>query len=436
MVANTRLGWTLVICWTSLFSPSSASWDYGWPSEWDSKWLAGATPDASLQFPSSSLGTSDSDCVTSHLTAYEMEKGRKPINFTTDPLDHPLNPKILPLNSTGGEQYEFDGVSADGTMAFCFGFYRDPNYAILGTGNLRTSVEIAHPNGTRFMRVDYPTESIVQSCPWGTRGVWRTKTYNYTFEVTRDMKAARIGVLTDDLRGNVLLESRMPARYPDGTTYPNAEAKTEIVPYYHWVEPMPVATTHVDLQINNEPYVFTGIGGHERLWSAFSWFTCLRNMSGVRVSAGPYDLSYLAFDSAMTDKYAPSALLTEDGEPVFRATRSTPSTTEDFALLTKTYGGRVTGNLKDKASGFEVVLVSPSTKRQWSFVITNKNVGFEYMLGDGAGGTGFSGRAVGGAIGMKQFEGPAFAEILTFPKSSFLFKPNYVDPLPPGKEEL
>jgi hypothetical protein len=405
--------------------PLASCWEYKWPAEWDEKW------------PVNTEDLSQKGCTISHMDAFDMEKGRKQVFFSADPLDDPEAPKMAPLNSTGGEQWEFDGVSDDGLLAFCFGFYRDPNYAILGTGNLRLSAEFSRPNQQRFVRVDYPSSSTVESCPWGTRGVWKSKDYSYTFEVTKDMKVARIGVDTSDLKGSLIMRSLIPAHYPDGSVYPNEKASTEVVPYFRWIEPIPAAEVHVDLEIEGKPYTWSGLGGHERLWVAFSWFTCLQGMTAIRVKAGPYAATYTYFKSAI-DKglYRGSTLLTKDEEVIFSTALSEPSEDKDYAVLTKTYGGKVTGNLKDKATGFELVLVSPGTKKQWSFSITNQNVGFEYMLGEGVGGTGYSGTAVGGPIGLKQYFGPAFAETLEFPKNSYLFKPNYVDPLPDGKDEL
>lgn len=400
----------------SLLPSAARCWEYGWPADWQVHW------------PADWLQSVSDGCSVSHLTAYEMEKGRDRVYFSTSPLDDPEAPKMLPLNSTGGEQWEFDGVSEDGLMTFCFGFYRDPNYAILGTGNLRLSAEFAHADGTRFVRVDYPTDSIVESCPHGTRGIWKTKDYSYTFEISKDMSVARIGVDTDDLKGNVLIKSVTAPRYPDGSVFPRENATTEVVPYFRWMEPIPVGQVFVDLDIEGKPYQFSGLGGHERLWTAFSWFTCLRNMSAIRILAGPYALTHVSWGSAMDrELYRPSVVLWENGEKIFTTTRDKPSDTEDYAILDKTYGGKVSGNLKDKVTGFELVMVSPSTKKQWSFSVTNKNVGFEYMLGEGVGGTGFSGTAVGGPIGLKQYFGPAFAESLIFPQNSYLFKPNYVD---------
>ncbi|KAL8750371.1 MAG: hypothetical protein Q9184_006444, partial [Pyrenodesmia sp. 2 TL-2023] len=81
-----------------------------------------------------------------------MEKTRKAVFFGADPLDDPESPKMVPLNTTGGEQWEFGGISDDGLSMFYFGFYRDPNYSILGTGNLRLVSEWAYADGRKFVR--------------------------------------------------------------------------------------------------------------------------------------------------------------------------------------------------------------------------------------------------------------------------------------------
>jgi hypothetical protein len=412
-------------------SDSKNHWPYRWEHNWDTIW----PENLEQHLPSAA----DSGCTVNHLTAYEMEERRQPVFFSVDPLDYPEAPKIFPPNSTGTEQWEFDGVSEDGTMAFCFGFYRDPTLSILGTGNLRVYAEFSRVRSQgekepRFLRVDYATSSTIELCEWGTRGVWRldggSSNSTYMFEISRDLKAVRIGVDTEDLKGSLVMKSLMPPHYPDGSVYPNQGASTEVVPYYHWVEPIPVSDVHVAFEIEGEPYKWSGIGGHERLWSAFNWYTCIQGMIAVRLKAGPYTVSHIGFSSAVNaGLHRAAAVLAQDGEVIFATTHTEHSDTDDYSILTKSYGGRVTGNLKDKASGFELVMVSPLRQKQWSFSVTNENLGFEYMLGEGAGGSGFSAKVVGGPVGLKQFFGVAFAEILEFPKRSLLFKKNYVDPV-------
>ena len=399
-----------------LFAASVVGWSYDWPAGWETKWI-----DQSSQISLSS------DCKTSHLTQFEMQKSDAPIFFSTSGTDHFASPKMLPLNRTAGEQWEFDGVSSDGMLAFVFGFYRDPNYAILGSGNLRISVEMAFANGTRFAQVDYPSDSIIEECEWGTRGAWKHKDYSYSFEVRADMSAARVGINTPLVKGNVVINSITRPRYPDGKIYPSENSTSEALPFFHFVEPIPAGKALVDLEIKGEKYAWDGIGGMERLWGAFSWFTCLQGMNVVRLITGPYALSLLSFHSNI-EKGAeyPSVILFEDGEKIFASQSTQESEKDDYFSFTKSYGGKVAGGLKDKVSGYELELVSPTNMKHYTFIIEHQNLGFEYILGGGYGGSGFSGTAVGGPIGREQFTGIAMTEALKFPPKSPLFKPQYV----------
>lgn len=392
-------------------------WTYDWPSGWESKWLHSGAQQA--------LG-SDSGCKISHLTAFEMSKTKDPIFFSSGGLDHFVSPKMVPLNSTAGEQWEFDGVSDDAKLAFVFGFYRDPNYAILGSGNLRVSVEMAWANGTRFAQVDYPTENTVEECGWGTRGIWRSDDFSYSFEISADMQTARVGMQTPQVSGVVALNSVSRPRYPDGKNYPSKNSTSEALPYFHFVEPIPVANADVDLTILGEKFAWHGLSGMERLWGAFSWFTCLQGMNVVRMLAGPYALSLLSFTSNIKKgREYPSIALFSEGVPVFSSQRTEESDTEDYFAFTKTYDGKVTGTLRDKVTGYELELISPSRKMHWTFIVDHENLAFEYILGGGHGGSGFSAFVQGGRVGLEQFRGIALTEALTFPKKSPLFRPQY-----------
>lgn len=395
------------------------AWEYGWPQEWESKWLS-----SSAQQPL--WGADSSLCQVSRLTAYEMSKTKDPIFFSTGGLDHFVSPKMRPLNGTAGEQWEFDGVSEDGKLAFVFGFYRDPNYAILGSGNLRVSVEMAWPNGSRFAQVDYAADNIIEECDWGTRGVWRSDDFSYTFEITADMQLARVGMQTPQVSGIASLTSVARPRYPDGSNYPSENSTSEALPYFHFVEPIPAANAHVDFTILGDRFAWNGLGGMERLWGAFSWFTCLQGMDVVRVLAGPYALSMLSFTSNIEKgSVYPSVSLFDDGKPVFSSQQAEESDEHDYFTFTKTYGGKVTGTLRDKVTGYELELVSPSKQLHWTFLIEHENLAFEYILGGGTGGSGFSAFVNGGRVGREQFKGIALTEALTFPKKSPLFRSQY-----------
>ncbi|RDL33254.1 Uncharacterized protein BP5553_08693 [Venustampulla echinocandica] len=414
----------LVPCLFALFVHGTS-----WPEPWPSHWLQ-KTP---LQFedPQQIPLSAGSSCQTSNITAFEMAKGRKIVGFATDAVEDLELPKIRPLNSSAGEQWEFDGVSEDGMQSFIFGFYRDPNYAILGAGNFRLSVEFAFADRTRFYEVYYPQRSVVETCPSvGTRGMWFDEQdgYRFAFQVNADMSEAIITLDSETIKGRAVIRSRALPVTADGHLWPAENATTAPVPYWHWSEPIPAGIVDVDVKIKGKQIAWSGMGGHERFWSAFSWFTCLRSLNSVRAMLGPYVLTYFGFKSNMAEDLShQSVVLFKDGVPIFRSTLAVPSETEPYALVTKTYGGSVTGTLKDKVTGFQLELVSSATMQHYTFFVDHANLGFEYILGEGVGGSGFSGISRGGHVGLSQYTGIALTEALTFPKNSPLFRSNYIE---------
>jgi hypothetical protein len=369
-------------------------------------------------------------CRISYATRYGMAGRRDPVFFSTSPLDDFEQPSIEPMNATAGEQWEFDGISEDGTQAFVFGFYRDPNFAFFGTGNLRMYAEFVFANGSRYAVVDYAEESIIQSCPGkGTRGTWKADDWAYTFEISADMSQTKITVNNPEAKIVIEMASLAPPRYADGSTWPSANASLLTVPHFDWVEPVPVAEVIVDATIHGDRVLWAGLGGHERLWGAFNWFTCLETLLVARVRTGPYALSFLEFGSGQQrGLYVPSVVLAEDGKNIFNTRRTEPSKAEDYMQVRKLYGGVgvTTEALADKVTGMDVVLVSPKRNRQWKFVLTHKNLAFEYNLGVGRGGSAYSGIAVGGLVGSDLFKGPAFSEVMRFPEKSMLLAKNFV----------
>lgn len=372
----------------------------------------------------------DNDCRTSHVTRYEMARKRHPVHFSTDPLDDFEWPRIEPMNSTAGEQWEFDGISEDGTEAFCFGFYRDPNYSFLGTGNLRAYVEFGFANGSRYAVVDYAEQSTIVSCPGrGTRGVWSGDGWSYTFETSADMSRTRIIMDNPEAKGTVVMTSITKPRYANNVQWPSATGELSTVPHFYWAEPVPVADAYMEGVIKGDLVGWSGIGGHERLWGAFNWYTCLEGMTAVRLRVGPYALSFVQFSSGMQrGLQIPAVVLAKHGQTILTTKLLEDSSEHDHAIIRKIYGdfGVSTSRLQDKATGFDILLGSPSRDKQWRFIVTHKNVGFEYFLGQGAGGTAYSGTAEGGETGEGSFSGPVFSEIMKFPDRSLLLTTNYV----------
>ncbi len=266
---------TMLIHLVSLISllASALANTHGWPEPWPSHWRElNSDLFPGQQVPLTVEDTdADAGCRLSNITAFEMAKGRKIVDFTTKAIGSLEEPKIQPLNSSGGEQWEFDGVSEDGMQSFVFGFYRDANYAILGTGNFRLSIEFAFADRTRFYEVYYPERSVVETCSQGTRGLWvdEKNGYRFSFQVDADMTEAIITLDSDTVKGKVSIRSQALPLTADGSVWPAENASTAPIPYYHWSQPIPAGTVDTDVEIKGKRVQWTGMGGHERFWSAF-----------------------------------------------------------------------------------------------------------------------------------------------------------------------
>jgi len=431
MFANSRNSYPYTMVWRhilfglSVFVPRRAvaqgadtAWSETWLGDWKQQQIVLGSDITAL-------------CTVSHVTAFEMSKGRAPVFFSTSPTDDFELPKIVPMNETAGEQWEFDAVSEDGLSGVIFGFYRDPNYSVLGSGNLRMYVEFAFPDSKRFVQIDYPTESTIESCPGiGTRGEWKGDGYSYTWDVSADLDRARVTWDTPKTKGTVSFRSIAPPRYADGNVWPSNNASLLTVPHFYWVEPIPVADVTLGAVVEGKPVSWSGIGGHERLWGAFNWFTCLDAMTFVRLKTGPYALTFWDFESWLEKGLqVPSVFLAEDGKRVFDSRRTEPSEAEDYFTWRKVYDkDGVSGSLSDKATGFVLDLSSPTRGKQWTFIVTHKNIYFEYFLGEGVGGTGYTATVVGGQVGtQRQWSGSGVTETLKLPERSMVLKRNYVE---------
>ncbi|KAK4222300.1 hypothetical protein QBC38DRAFT_519471 [Podospora fimiseda] len=349
--------------------------------------------------------------------------------FLTSPPQYPIHPLISTPNSTSNEQWEFDGISSDGLSSFIFGFYRDPTFSFFGTGNLRMYAEFTFANKSRYAIVDYAEESEVITCPGiGTRGTWRNdKQFEYFFEVSEDFKYVKIGINNPEVKGLIEIESIAEARYTNSKVW--GDTKGEVwtgIEYFYHFEPIPAAEVKVDVVIHGEKIQWKGLGGHERLWAAFNWFSCLEGLLVARFKVGRFAVSFLEFFKGENRKG--SVVINEKGRQVFGSTEQKEGE-RDWFMLERVYGGKgiTTEKLEDKVTGMRLKMVSPGRNTTWEFELWHRNVAFEYNLGSGRGGTGYSGLVKGGLVGEeKEEEGPAFSEVMRFPERSLLLKKNFV----------
>ena len=352
----------------------------------------------------------------SRMSAFDSATGD--VAISTDPTESFLLPKIDRLNSTTGEQWEFDCTANSGDAGLLVGIYRDAAYAFLGPGNLRLSIDAVWPNGTTWSWVDYLEASVIWESDGAVYGNWSKAHHTYVFKITSDSSAATLQFDTPAIKGTIHMTSLARPRYADGQHFPSAESSTQNAPLLHWVEPIPAADTNVDLTVAGTPLRFDGLGGHMRFWGPRSWFDGLMHWKAFRARVGPFALSFWAATSRVNKgEVYPTVYLSNDGERVFASQRLVRSN-DKGALPEEDYftyepivdEAGVRGGLADPAVGYTVELVAPKAGKRWRFTLTHRVVEFEFALSGGAGGTAFVGEAVGGRVGGKRYTGTFFNE--------------------------
>lgn len=291
-------------------------------------------------------------------------------------------------------------------------------------------------NGTIYSQDHHTAHSIVEVCEDYVYGTWFSPESRYTFRINKDNSAARIEIETKNIKGSFSIQATSPARYADSRTFPDEEGTTQISPFFHWVSSIPTGKFTADLVIEGTQVQWQGLGGSERLWVPFSWFTVLEGLNFVRAEVGPYQIIYASTKAALitpSQTYA-TAFLSKNGKPIFRANINYISKSENHAVLSKKFGGEVTGTLADKSTSTILNFVDPKAGKHWNFVFEYTALSFEFALGEGTGGSGFAATASGGELGpdevyKKKYDGIGLVEQLVFPKESLFFKSNYVDEL-------
>ncbi|KAH8587790.1 hypothetical protein B0O99DRAFT_694130 [Bisporella sp. PMI_857] len=367
------------------------------------------------------LHDEEARCQVSHMPAYGgLASGAVPI-FNSN-SHHPLKPHFAPLNVSTGEQWEFDAISAEGDAGILIAFYRDPEFNFLGPGDLRINLDVTFSNGTMVSLVDYAEQSIIESCATHTTGTWFRDGAVYKFHTAHNMSTASVTFDTPSIRGTIELQSTAKPRCADGSTWPplaEAVAPYDVVRGMYWMEPMPAALTAVDLQIKGSQLSFkNGIGGAERIWQSRTWFEMLEEYEFLRMSVGPYAATYWASAADGEGKIG-NLLLSQNGETIFssslREDRIRRSVLEDYFVLSPTHGGDVRSSIGGRTeTGYDLILLSPSRKRQWSFHFEHKQILFEFNLGRGAGGSSFIGLAEGGEKNGENYHGAFLNESVNF----------------------
>lgn len=361
-------------------------------------------------------------CKTSRMSAYASLPSQLIDIHPT--ARSPVFPSLPSLNSTTGEQWEFDAISSAADSGILVAFYRDPEFAFLGAGNLRINADVTFPDGQRQSLMDYAEESIVEECDGLLTGTWMRPGHMWSFTYDSALQVAHVAIDTPQARGSIHLKAVSRARHADGSLWtgaasPNKSAHDNI-PSMFWFEPIPMATASVNLTLADRHLQWSGIGGSERIWQGRTWFEILRGYAFLRAQLGDYAISYWTATSKENGRSYGNLLLSERGHTVFSSARRVADPAEvqdgeDAFLYVPTFGGSVRSGLKNNlATGYDLILISASAKAQWKFHFEHKQVMFEFNLGNDAGGTAFIGHASGGKAGQQPTAGIFLNEAVDF----------------------
>ncbi|RWA09504.1 hypothetical protein EKO27_g5593 [Xylaria grammica] len=383
----------------------------------------------------------NTECIVSRSTAFEQVVG--PVDFSDSATHHLEEPRLSKLNSTVWEQWEFDGTASDGMSGIVLGFSRDASYAFFGQGNLRVEFYMILDDGTVIQDLDYVDESIITGCAAHITGIWRSKTRNYGFRVSRDMSRAEAWWETRRSKGRLSIDSDTPPGLADGSLWSsprdgpgNPSATAELAPKLYMSHPIAGGRAVAEHSIGNKKLSFEGRGAHSRIWAKNSWFEICDGWNAIRAFVGPYTLTYWQPVSRIRKglRYY-SALLFKDGELLVGTSgiRSNAATRtgspdednvgggwgKDYAVLTHDFSGQVTGEHRRTGStGHYIDFVSPRLGgKKWRFLAEHKRKKFDMSMGGGLGLSGFTTRVTGGEVGGDEapMEGFGWSEQVALP---------------------
>ena len=344
-------------------------------------------------------------------------------NGTIRMNENPLLPFDSPMtdgfNLTTGEEWSFEGVSADGKSGMAYMLSR-------GTiaGHLlaqRTFIAIVWPNGTRYMESAFADVSTIQMCKHSTIGTWYNETsgLNWRFESSNDYSQTVVKIDSATIKGTITLDSLAPAVYQNGLVYPDRRGNVLFAPYIYWAETVPVATTEVNLVIKGTPYTIKGIGGRERNWNSFNWAQLSLTWNMLRATAGPYTLMAWIYTSRVDGQTYFTSVIMKGKEVVFRTQEREASTTSTFGSLDPAYDGPVhlTSDPSGKPlppskhTGYVLEMVDPNANKHWKFEIDYTQTVYLFPSSNITRVGGFVGALKGGLVGGPQYLGRASGNV-------------------------
>ncbi|KAF1948813.1 hypothetical protein CC80DRAFT_430775 [Byssothecium circinans] len=338
--------------------------------------------------------------------------GSVPMN--DNPWTHFDAPMTKGFNLTNGEDWSFEGASADGQSGMGFTFSRG---TVAGnTAAQRMFIAVVWPNGTRFMESSFADTSTVEACKDLTKGTWYNATsgMNWTFEASKDFKRTVVTAQSTTVQGTITLDAISPAVYPNGLVYPHTHGDNLFAPHMYWVENVAVGVVSANLTIRGTPFVLKGIGGRERNWNDFAWAKVSTRWDMIRAKVGPYTAMAWTFDSRVDGKTYFSGVVMEGKKVLFRTLTQEVSKTKNYGSLSLRNNGAVRLSSdpssamplpESRHTGYLLELVEPKTGKQWRFEADYTKCVYWFPAGLEARLGGFVGSVRGGLVGGPQHSG-------------------------------
>ncbi|KAH8891132.1 hypothetical protein GQ53DRAFT_865874 [Thozetella sp. PMI_491] len=232
-------------------------------------------------------------------------------------------------NSTSYDWWYFDVVSSSSSNeSISVLFYNTgPNAFAGGDPNSPLSVQVSgsFPNGTTFnYAMPVTVQAVIEQSELGVSGDWQGTGLSFSgsnpqtagglFKI--EFESPKLGLF-----GSINMKSanrkianshvqRAPGRYSCGPDVPGSNELT--IPGVGWINAVPDADADVDLTVDGVPFLFAGIGYHDKNWGIepLNKFISLTYWGHARV--GPYSVVW-GFNIIPGGQLYPSAAVAKDG---------------------------------------------------------------------------------------------------------------------------
>lgn len=344
------------------------------------------------------------------------------------------------LDPDSWDEWQFQALSADGSIALCVVFFR---HTVNAPAGFRVGINASWAGSSEYGNEEKEAtwcspvmlpRSIVTSDEVHTTGVWRTEEdgENVNFDIANDLSHALVTVnVPGKVSGTLVLVSHNFHSLPRT----EAEAKGSI---FWWLRPIAMAAVDADFVFfpQIEGSIETGMQGYEkggrelklraeegafgtfeRAWALKPPHKTISHNWFLWGKAGKYLIQVVWMIGRPVEEgvLSGSARLFSDGELVCQTERASPAveaTGDPLFQLEYIQGDGLAGSLPPQHVGHKVTFTAGEKK--WEFVFRNNRLWYEMPLGPQrprmTGLSGFIVSITGGLVGSGEiFQGPGMA---------------------------